>query len=225
MMKTTLKIVTTTFAFLALSVAPAFADSYGYYGSTPVTSCIAFDQTISNPASKNLTDFIDNITVRDTKYKPNQVIMAKAKIKNVSNLVIPHVKITSVIPEYISYISGQAVLNKGASEYTINIGDLQPQEEKIYYITYKADAEGELPNQALTIFQNTLKASGDICETTEDSAQMIIEKQVLGETTKGGKQPLSYTKYPSTGPEYGYAVLALNSALLGAGIYLKKRSI
>lgn len=227
MMKNTFKIAVTTFAFMALSIAPAFADSYGYYGTTPVTSCLAIDKSVSKPDSKNLMDFIDNVTVRDAKYKPGQTLMERAKIKNVSNKIVPNVRITSTIPQYIKYVAGPVTFNKGNTEFTINVGDLQPQEEKTYFVTFTANAEGDLPNQALTVFTNTIRAQGDGCDAVEDSAQMIIERQVLGTTTKGG-QPIeslkNVKKYPNAGPEYGIALLALQGALFGTGYMIKKRA-
>ncbi len=220
------KIVISTFVFVALSSAPALADSYGYNGSTPVTSCLAIDKSVSNPASSNLKEFIDNVTVSSAKYKSGQTLMERAKIKNVSNRIVPNVRITSIVPQYIKYVSGPVSFNKGGTEFTINVGDLQPQEEKIFYITFAAKAESELPNQTLTIFTNTIRAQGDVCDSVEDTAQMIIERQVLG-TTKGG-QPIEelkdVKKYPNSGPEHGIALLAIQSALLGAGLYLKKHT-
>lgn len=226
-MKNTSKVIIATLAFVALSGAPAFADSYGYYGSTPVTSCLAIDKMVSKPDSKNLMDFIDNVTVRDAKYKPGQTLMERAKIKNVSNKIVPNVYIKSVMPQYIKYISGPVTFNKDNTEFTINVGDLQPQEEKIFYITFTAKTEDELPNKSLVVFTNTIRAQGDICDAVEDSAQMIIERQILGTTTKGG-QPIEalkeVKKYPNAGPEYGVALLALQGALFGAGYIIKKHT-
>lgn len=237
MMKNKLKIAITTFAFAALSVAPVFADSYGQYGSygsygsygyTPSNSCLAIDKSVSKPDSKNLMDFVENITVKDAKYKPGQTLMERAKVKNVSDKIVPNVHITSVVPQYIRYVAGPVTFNKGNTEFTINVGDLQPNEEKIFYITFTAKAESELPNQSLTIFTNTIRAQGEGCDAVEDTAQMIIERQVLGATTKGG-QPIeslkNVKKYPTSGPEYAYALLALQGAIFGAGYMIKKHAI
>lgn len=219
-------VIFSIFILAALSRAPAFADSYGYNGATLATSCLAIDKSVSNPSSSNLKEFIDNVTVSSTKYKPGQTLMERAKIKNVSNKIVPNVRITSVVPKYIKYVSGPVAFNKGGTEFTINVGDLQPQEEKIFFITFTASTEKDLPNQALTIFTNTIRAQGDVCDSVEDTAQMIIERQTLG-TPKGG-QPIEelkdVKKYPDSGPEYGLALLAIQSALLGTGLYLKRKS-
>lgn len=226
-MKKILALATILFSFIVLAVPSAQADSYGYYGSTPVTSCIAFDQMISNPASVKLTDFIDNITVRDTKYKPDQLFMVRTKVKNVSNIIVPNVFITGSISKYLKYVSGPISIDKGGSNYSINAGDLQPQEEKTFIITFKTASDAELEAKALTIFSNVMRAQGDGCNGAEDSAQIIIERQVLG-TTKGGlpiAELQDVKKYPNAGPEYGVLFLALQAGIFGAGYIIKKTSL
>ena len=216
----TLFAITTTFC-----TVPVFAGvygSYGGYGGTPSYDCLSIDQTVSNPAITKTIEYIDNITPQGAKYKPNQALYARIKVKNNGNEIVPNVTVTNEIPKCFTYIGGPGSLNKGGTTLTIPVGDLNPQEERVMYVTYKVGEPTCFPNQPIYCATNKMRVQGDICNAVEDNAQLCVEPQVLG-LTKGGL-PIEVKQTPDSGPEFGILLVGAQLALAGAGIYLKKRS-
>ena len=217
----------TVFAFvMVVSTSPVSAGSYGSYGGyggTPPSDCLSIDQTVSNPEITKTIEYIDNITPQGAKYKPNQALYARIKVKNTGSVIVPNVTITNEIPKCFSYIGGPGSLNKGGTVLTIPVGDLNPQEERVMYITYKVGDSTCFPNKPVYCAVNKMRMQGDICNAVEDNAQLCVEPQVLGLTTKGG-MPIEVKQTPDSGPEFGILLLGAQLALAGAGIYLKKLS-
>ncbi len=207
-------------------VTPVSADSYGSYGGYgggPPSDCLSIDQTVSNPEITKTIEYIDNITPQSAKYKPNQALYARIKVKNVGSVLVPNVTITNEIPKCFSYIGGPGSLNKGGTTLTIPVGDLNSQEERVIYITYKVGDSTCFPNKPVFCALNKMRMQGDTCNAVEDNAQLCVEPQVLGLTTKGG-MPIDVKQTPDSGPEFGMLLVGAQLALAGVGIYLKKRS-
>ncbi len=206
------------------STSVVYAGSYGAYGGggEPSTNCLAIDQMVSNPAVTKSIEYIDNILPQGAKYKPNQAFYARVKVKNTGAVVATHVQVTNEIPECFSYIGGPGVLNKGGNVLTIDAGDLQPQEEKVFYITYKVGDVTCFPNKPIYCATNKMSVNADVCSEAQDMAQLCVEPQVLG-LSKGGV-PITVTETPDSGPEYGLLFLVGQGALTTLGIYLKRRA-
>ena len=218
-------IVTLSVITIMVSAVPVSAGSYGSYGGyggSPPSDCLSIDQTVSNPAITKTIEYIDNITPQGAKYKPNQALYARVKVKNNGNEIVPNVVIMNEIPKCFTYIGGPGSLNKGGNVLTISIGDMNPQEEKVNYVTYKVGEPTCFPNQPIYCATNKMTVQGDICNAVEDNAQLCVEPQVLG-LTKGGL-PIDVKETPDSGPEFGMLLVGAQLALAGAGIYLKKRS-
>lgn len=215
--------IVVTIVFVSLA-QPLSAGSYGAYGGGGGSiDCLAIDQTVSNPAVTKTIEYIDNILPQSAKYKPNQALYARVKVKNTGPTTATNVSITNEIPQCFMYIGGPGTLNKGGTVLTIPVGDLAPQEEKEFYITYKVGEPNCFPNKPLYCATNKMRVQADICNAQEDNAQLCVEPQVLG-LTKGGV-PITVKETPESGPEFGILFVGLQLALAGTGIYLKKRSI
>jgi hypothetical protein len=83
-MKLNLKTLSTIMLFavsVSLSSVPVSAGMYGGYGGSPPYDCLSADQTVSNPAITKTIEYIDNITPQGAKYKPNQALYARIKVK------------------------------------------------------------------------------------------------------------------------------------------------
>jgi hypothetical protein len=179
-MKLILKTLSTIMLFavsVSLSSVPVSAGMYGGYGGSPPYDCLSADQTVSNPAITKTIEYIDNITPQGAKYKPNQALYARIKVKNNGNEIVPNVVITNEIPPCFTYIGGPGVLNKGGNVLSISIGDLNPQEEKVNYITYKVGDPTCFPNKPIYCVLNKMRVQGDICNAVEDNAQLCVEPQ------------------------------------------------
>jgi len=221
--------VVSLFSIGALLVASttavvASSGSYGAYGggSSQGGDCLSLDQMVSNPAVTTQIEYIDNILPQGAKYKPNQAFYARVKVKNTGRIVAPDVVVTNEIPKCFTYIGGPGSLNKGGNVLTIDIGDLQPQEEHVLYITYKVGDATCFPNQPVYCATNKMRAVTDVCNPVEDHAQLCVEPQVLG-LTKGG-MPIDLQETPQAGPANLIFVLAGQIALGAFGLFLKNRA-
>ncbi|MEI7652807.1 MAG: hypothetical protein WCJ70_00815 [bacterium] len=223
------KVALTTLSLLGiitLSPLNVFAQSYGNTPNTP-SYCLNVDQMVSNPAVTKTIEYIDNISPSDTKYQANSTFVARMKIKNVSNVVVPAVKVTNTIPQYVYYFAGPGSLSQDGRVLTIDAGDLQAGEEKYFYVTYKTANADQLPaDKSMVFVSNLISAQGSSCNRDEDAAQIGIEKLII---TKGGVNPIYQEQLqavktaPKAGPEMGVALLGLNALVGSVGYFLKKK--
>lgn len=226
-MKKLIPLTLTAFAFVNASVfaVPAVqAESYGGVTTTP--NCLEIDETVSNPAVTNTLEYVDNIAPGDTKYQPNTTLVARIKVKNTSNQLVPAVHISNDIPQYVTYFAGPGVVTDGGHRLDMDIGDIQAGEEKYYYITYKTATTEELPaDRSIICVTNKVVAQGAICNRDEDSSQLCIEKQVLGTTVNQNyaQQLQSVKVAPKAGTEMGLILLGLNGIVGALGFALKKK--
>lgn len=201
---------------------PLFANYGGYGGGSPPQCSLAVDKLVADPAITKTIEYIDNISATGTKFKPDQAILMKMKVKNTSNRIVSQVVITDHMPAYLSYVAGPAIFNKGGSTFTIQVGDLNPQEEKSYIITFKAASEKDLPNQMITCVTNKIIVQADNCGGNEDTAQVCIERSSIA-MTKGG---VPITQTPTTGPEFSYLFVTIQAIVGGIGyIFVKKSKV
>jgi uncharacterized repeat protein (TIGR01451 family) len=227
-----LSIITTLTAIAVVFTRPAFADTqctpiYGGGENCIQTNKLLMDKTVQNPSTK---EFVNNLGVNDPKYGPTGTVVFKLTVKNNNTTALTNVKVTDVFPQYIDYVSGGQSYDSGTKTMTITIDKLNPGETKTFEITGKVVAANNLPSdRGITCVINQAAATvGN--ETSQDNAQLCVEKNVLTSTTnptttKGGltvyPAPV-VTQTPPTGPE-ALALFALLPA--GAtGFFLRKRS-
>lgn len=225
------KTILTALAISTMIVVPVSQVIAQSYGGTPNTpDCLSIDKMVSNPAITNTIEYVDNISPSDVKYQANATAIARIKVKNTSNQIVPAVTVTDEIPSYLYYFAGPGVLSADGRILTIALGDLQAGEERYMYITYKTAQAGDMPaDKSLICVINKVSVQGSICNRDEDSAQMCIEKSAV--VTKGGINP-TYTQQlqavktaPKAGPEMGIALLGINGLIGTIGYIIKKKSL
>ncbi|MEI6327451.1 MAG: hypothetical protein WCO78_05035 [Candidatus Roizmanbacteria bacterium] len=208
--------------FVVTPTTQVIAQSYGGTPSNP--NCLNIDKMVSNPAVTNTIEYVDNISPSDVKYQANSTAIARIKVKNTSNQVVPSVTVTDEIPSYLSYFAGPGVLSADGRILTIALGDLQTGEERYVYITYKTARPEDMPyDKSLICVINKVYAQGSICNRAEDTAQMCIEKNVINVTYTD--QLKAVKTAPKAGPEMGIALLGLNGLIGTIGYILKKKSL
>lgn len=196
---------------------------YGQYGSdcTVTSKKLVVDKQVKDPKTG---DFIDNIYTNDNKFNPEQTVTFRIKVTNSGNASLSNVMVKDIFPEKISYVSGNGSYNKDTRTLETKIDSLAANETKTIEITAKAAKENELPQeQGILCVTNQAIATAESVEVT-DSAQVCVQKKVLG-TTKGGNKVYAaqkVTQSPATGAG-ALSLLALLPASLG-GIVLRKRA-
>lgn len=173
---------------------------------------------------KGGSDFVENLTIADPRFAPNQNVNFKIVIENTGNRDIENLNVTDTFPQFLTFVAGVGNTNVGASQINFVIGKLEKGKKLEFVITAKTAQEGSLPaNQAITCVVNNVKVVSPDGSKAEDNAQVCIEKQVLGAvpTPQIFEKP-TVKQIPATGPE-----LALLAALIpmgAAGIYLRRKA-
>lgn len=206
------------FSFIVLLLVALFVPHftlYAQYGQPSPSYSILVDKMVGVPGtSNNATSYkyVDNLSVSDPRFKPNQVVFFKIRIKNTSNTRIVGMEVRDVVPLYLIPVEGPGTYNPQTREIVFNAGDFEVDEEKTFYLKMKVDSQANLPaDKGLFCVVNFVKATSANAYD-DDKTQLCIEKQVV-----------DATKTPSAGPEFGLLLLAGN--LLGASVGLKIRKM
>jgi len=191
---------------------------YGQYGGKTPSYSILVDKMVSKPTDKKggsqTYTYLDNLSPSDPRFSPNQEVWFKIKVKNTSNINLNAVQVTDYVPQYLMPIEGPGKWNPDNRTITWNAGDFGVDEEKVYYIKMQVYDQNSLPSdKGLFCVINKVVAKKENIAYDEDTAQLCVEKQVIGAKT-----------VPQAGPEYGILLLAGNILGLGFGIYLKRNN-
>lgn len=170
---------------------------------------ILIDKTVYNGNS-----YVDNMSASDTRFAPQGQITFRLRVKNTSNTTLTNVTVKDYVPTYLEPIEGPGTYDASTRIITFNAGDFNTDEEKTYYIKMQVVAQDGLPSDKSLICEiNKAQAyNGNV--SYEDSSQFCIEKQVIG-----------VTKVPSSGPDFGLAIIGVNLVGGAIGLWLKKRTV
>lgn len=172
----------------------------------------------------NTSNFADNLTVNDAKYSAGQSIPFKIIITNTGNNKIGHVKVTDVLPQYLTWVSGDGSWDANARTITFNVNNLEAGRAQQFMINAKVVDNNQLPqDQGTVCVVNQANAFEDSGTTASDSSQVCITRQVV--TTAPTPEVFTTVppkKIPSTGPEM-IPLLGLIPAGL-TGFALRKKS-
>lgn len=208
-MKKLFALFAVVFSFLAVAVSVS-ASCGGQYESPCQSYSILVDKMVAKPG----TDiYVDNLTVSDPRFAPNQTVLFKVTIKNTSTTTFGGMTAKDFIPDYLTPIEGPGTYDPATKTISWDAGAFSVDEQKTYYFKMQVADQGNLPtDKGLFCVVNKAVASSNTT-SDEDSSQFCIEKQVLGAVT-----------VPSAGAELGLALVALQLVGTGAGLYLKKRA-
>ncbi len=187
----------------------------GQYESPCQSYSITVDKTVGIPG--NSTDatsyqYVDNLGPSDAKFNPNQYVFFRINVKNTSTTTLGGMTITDTLPAYLNPISGPGTFNSSNRTITWDGGFFDVNQTKTYYLEAQVVGQNNLPaDQSIVCVTNYAQATSNNISGS-DSSQLCIQKQVTNVVT-----------VPSTGPEFGYILVAGEIALAGMGIYLKKK--
>jgi len=207
-MKKIFALLAIVFSLLAVTVSVS-ASCGGQYESPCQSYSMLVDKMVAKPGT---SEYVDNLSVSDPRYKPSEFVMFKVTIKNTSTTTFGGMTAKDFVPAYLTPIEGPGTFDSTSRIISWDAGAFAVDEQKTYYFKMQINAQANLPaDQGLFCLVNKAQAWSNTT-TDDDSSQFCIEKQVMGAV-----------KVPSAGPEYGILVTALSFAGLGAGIYLRKR--
>lgn len=209
---------------------------YGGGQTCDMAGNIMLDKKVQHPQSGV---FVDNLAVNDAKYLPDQPVSFQISITNTGSQTSGKITVKDRLPQFVAFVAGPGNYDPNTKTLTFEISDLKSNEARTFTLTGKAVSANDLPkNQGVTCVVNQSQATTD-GKTSQDNAQLCIEKQVLGVTppvtlvtkdslpieTKGGLKIFPAPQVnatPPTGPE----VLALIGLIpTGAlGFFLRKKA-
>lgn len=201
-----------TILFLLTSAKQTLAD-YGQYGGNPPSQSILIEKMvgIAKLTKGGTVEYVNNLSPSDPRFSPGQQVAFKLKIKNTSTVKLTNVVVKDFVPNNIEPMTGPGTYDTNTRTITFNAGDLDPDQEKIFYLTMQVNAQNKLPaNLGLFCVVNKAQVTGDNNIFDDSSSQLCIEKQVNNVTTT-----------PKAGPTS--IILFGQFAILGLGIALKKR--
>ena len=204
-MKKIFALIAIVFSLLAVTVSVS-AGCGGQYESPCQSYSILVDKMVAKPGT---SDYVDNLSVSDPRYKPSNYVMFKVTIKNTSTTNFGELIAKDYVPSYLTPVEGPGTFDASTRTVTWNAGYFAVDEQKTYYFKMQINAQANLPvDQGLFCLVNKAQAwSNDV--TDDDSSQFCIEKQVS-----------TPPKVPSAGPEMGLILFSGELFALGTGIYM-----
>jgi uncharacterized repeat protein (TIGR01451 family) len=193
--------------FLSLAVTVSVSAGCGGQYESPCQSySLLVDKMVQKPGT---SDYVDNLSISDPRYKPGNTVLFKVTIKNTSTTSIGELTAKDYVPSYLTPIEGPGTFDSSTRTITWNAGYFNANEQKTYYFKMSISSQANLPaDQGLFCLVNKAQAwSNDV--TDDDSSQFCIEKQVS-----------TPPKVPSAGPEMGLILLTGELFALGTGIYM-----
>lgn len=214
------------------TVSSVFAQGYGApcqsvsNSNSCITQTILLDKLVKNPQTGT---FVDHLAINDPKYSPNANVDFKIVVTNTGGTTIPNAEVKDVLPDFVSFVSGQGNFDANSKTLTIELPNLKAGEARTITLTGKTATADQLPkDQGITCVTNRATVTADNAQPSADNAQFCIEKPVLSgqtPTTKGGlkvfPQPV-VKKTPATGPE----MLSLFGLIPtgGLGYFLRRKT-
>jgi len=201
--------------FFLASPALACTGQYGQYGNPCPSYAIVVDKMVGIPGTSNDANsytYVDNLSVSDPRFKPDQAVFFKIKVKNTSTTKLVGMEVRDTVPSYLEPLEGPGTFNSTNREIVWNAGDFEVDEEKTYIFKMRVYSQGNLPSdKGLFCVTNFVKANSSNAYD-EDTAQLCIEKTV------------SAPAVPKAGPEYALFLLAGQVAMFGAGYLIRKKA-
>ncbi len=191
---------------------------YGQYVDASPSYSIIIDKMVAMPnATKGGQDnYVDNLSPSDPRFKPQDFVKFRIKVKNTSSSTLRDVKITDMLPSYVIPIEGAGPYDQKTHSITYIYSEVKPQEEKVSYITVKVKNQGELPADKglMCEFNKVVVEAQNVRD--EDTSQYCLEKQVV---STDGTPPI---KTPEAGAPL---LIMLGVSFLGltTGVYLSKK--
>lgn len=203
-------------AFTASSAYAQYGQYGQYQGGSPAQFILIDKQVgkaIQTKGGLQDYDYVDNLTTADTRFKPGQIVAFKLRVKNTSAIVLNDVKVRDFLPSYLEPVEGPGEYNAPNRTITVNVGIMNPGEEKTYFMKMQLASQDKMPaDKGIFCLTNKAEAATDKTQD-DDTAQFCLEKEVTNVTT-----------VPNTGPELGPLLLGGQLLGLGVGIFLRKKA-
>src|SRR3989338_10205028 len=122
--------------WLLVAAPKAFADTscqpiYGGGQSCVTTNNIVVNKTVLNPQTNQ---FIDNLSINDSKYQPGFIATFQISITNTGNNNVARIDVKDIFPQYVSFGSGAGTFDINTNTLSFSLTNLAPNETRKYSI-------------------------------------------------------------------------------------------
>jgi uncharacterized repeat protein (TIGR01451 family) len=225
---------------------PACQPIFGGGDSCVQEGDLALDKKLKSPTGN---DFLDNTSINDPKFAPNQPITFRLTVKNTGNRAIENITVTDTLPQYVTFTRGPGQFDRSTNTVTFTIDKLEAGQSRAVTLEAKIVAANAIPgttgiacvvNQAkATQGRNTGSDNAEFC--LQKSGQTAAPTQGQPQTPNQGQtqiqpprtnptptQPMPVYQVPNqqTSPKTGPELLALIGLLPAgaAGLYLRRKT-
>lgn len=190
------------------TVTPNFVFAQYALAQAP-SAQVLVEKKILNPTT---SQFVDNLTVDQYLFLPNQEIVFKIDVRNNTTSDIKNITVKDVLPAQVNFTSGDGQYDKNSNTVTFVIDSLSANTTRSFQ--FKAQVKGaEAITSNVMCVSNLaqLSISGAAGMMSQDTANFCIQKQVLG---------VAAPVLPVTGPSIDIVLLS-SLALFIYGVYLR----
>lgn len=184
------------------------------------TGNILVNKTVKDPVSGN---FVDNLSINDAKFAPEQVVQFRITVTNVGNTSLSNISVKDIFPEFVKFISGVGTFDDASNSLNINVDNLNGNESKTFEIAVQVTTKDRLPNDKGIVCATNQAIASISGIQKSDNSEFCIQKQE--QVTKGGLKvltPVEVKKTPATGPEMLSLIALIPSGILG--LFLRRKS-
>lgn len=212
----------------ALSVNPskALADCQQIYGggqSCTSSNNFSIQKFVQTPG-KGGGNYVNNLSINDPKFSPDQQVSFEIIVKNTGSNTIPTLTITDTFPQFLNFVAGPGSFDSNSKVLTLTINNLGAGQSNTYIVTGKVADSSLLPSdQGIVCLINQATGTDNNGVTNTSSSQFCVEKSVLSASQPQVFATPSVVATPATGPEMLPLLSLIPTGL--AGFILRKKSI
>src|SRR3989338_3331708 len=140
-MKKIFALLAIVFSLLAVTVSVS-ASCGGQYESPCQSYSMLVDKMVAKPGT---SDYVDNLSVSDPRYKPSEFVMFKVTIKNNSTTTFGGMTAKDFVPSYLTPIEGPGNFDAASRTVSWDAGAFAVNEQKTYYFKMQVAAQANLP--------------------------------------------------------------------------------
>ncbi|MBI4129745.1 DUF11 domain-containing protein [Candidatus Roizmanbacteria bacterium] len=172
-----------------------------YGAECPSASVIVVDKFIRDPRQKGDV-YVDNLTVSDYRFSPNEDIIFKIVIKNTGTEAVENVSADDVLPQLTDLVTPTGDI-RDFRDASRTFGTLEPGESKEWFLRVRVKAADAVPGGTVCGDPNAINrvtVHAKDMPDAQDTSSFCIQKTVLGAVAQ---------------PEAGTPLYLLASTFLG----------
>lgn len=197
------RILSLIIALMLLGATPALAQytspTTPYSAPQVPNASLLINKMVLNPQTNQ---YVDNLSVDQFQFLPNQEVDFKIIIKNTSQNQLTNIKVTDTLPSQLQFLSGPLTFDSSTNTYFYMINSLNPGDSTETTFKTKVKDASSFPSSVFCMTNLSQATTGNILE--QDTSSICASKNVLGVTQQ----------LPKTGPGDELLLISIGASLL-----------